>query len=103
VTPEELATSWVPVPLRWRHVIAGDTFVDRNGALWHVTRVGMTADGFAAVAAQADAVTGSPVDPDDVIPVLIPVSERDAVELTRDQLGARLVERRTLPLPSEAK
>jgi hypothetical protein len=35
------------------------------------------------------------VDLDDVIDVLIPVPEREAVELAREVLGARLVERRT--------
>lgn len=35
------------------------------------------------------------VDPDAVVEVLVPVTEREALELTREQLGARVVERRT--------
>jgi hypothetical protein len=102
MTPDELATAWVPVPLRWRHVIAGDTFADRDGALWHVTMAGdLWRRGSLSVSAiKGEFPMDAQVDPDDVIPVLIPVTERDAVELTIDQLGARLVARRTT-LPSE--
>lgn len=86
---------WVPVSLRWRHVIAGDVFVGSNGLTWHVTEVEPQNGGCIDITCQSgkDQFT-SDVDPDDVISVLVPALERDAVELTRDQLGARLVERR---------
>lgn len=87
---------WVPVPLRWRHVIAGDVFGGADSRLWHVTKIGpTTTGGIGVVVVQADTVFGDEVDPDDVINVLVPMTERDAVELSMDELGARLVERRT--------
>lgn len=84
------ADCWVPVPLRWRHVIPGDVIVGRDGRPWMVTSTGT-----AVTAVDGPTAATQPVDPDDPIPVLVPVTDRDAVELTRDQLGARLVERRT--------
>lgn len=96
MTTEELAQVWIPVSLRTRHVIAGDVFVGKDGGLWHVTKSGATTDGtWALVVDQGDYVTGGGMDPDDVIDVLVPALERDAVELTREELGARLVARRT--------
>lgn len=88
------ADAWVPVPLRWRHVRAGDMFVDREGQPWFVADI-RERDGQLRVETllRGGGWTGE-VDPDDVIPVLVPVLERDMVELTREQLGARLVERR---------
>jgi hypothetical protein len=95
--------AWVPVPLRWRHVMPSDVFVDRNGELWHVTGIGAHGAEFRVDAIRSFTPFTVMVDPDDVIPVLVPVSERDAVELTREQLGTRLIERRTTSLPSETK
>lgn len=92
MTPVELATSWVPVPIRWRHVIAGDIVIGEDGAPWAITDVDHLGTW---VAQNGPREYQSRPDPDDTIPVLVPVAERDAVELTRDQLGARLVERRT--------
>ena len=86
---------WVPVPLRWRHVIAGDVFVGADQRLWIVADAANQAGHYAVeVRTGLDTYTDE-VDPDDVINVLVPATERDAVELTMDELGARLVERRT--------
>ncbi len=88
--------AWVPVPLRWRHVVAGDVFVGKDGDAWQIARTGSSYGvGIEVTAIQGDRSFSDDVDPDDVIPVLVPVTERDAVELTREQLGARLIERRT--------
>lgn len=93
---------WVPVHLRWRSVQPGDVFVGAKARLWHVVGVSPTSGGQLSVAAgsRTDSVHVE-VDPDDLIPVLIPVPERDAVELSSDVLGARLLERRTSPAPRE--
>lgn len=85
---------WVPVPLRWRHVVAGDVFVAPDGSPWVVARREPSQGLIAVQVVQADDPFNSYVDPDDVINVLVPAVERDAVELTREQLGARLIERR---------
>jgi hypothetical protein len=86
------ADAWVPVPIRWRHVIGGDIVLDPAGAPWHVSENDLLGtwvlqQGLREFQRQAD--------PDEVVNVLVPVPERDAVELARDVLGARLVERRT--------
>lgn len=95
----DLTTSWVPVPLRWRHVETADVIVAPDGELWQVTDTWFGRACKTATAARGRATFSRDVDPDDVIPVLIPVTERDAVELTIEQLGARLVERRTTAPP----
>lgn len=95
MTPDELALTWVPVPLRMRHVIAGDVFVSRvDGTLWHVNKSKVTTvGGWGLVVDQGDLVLSDHGDPDDTVDVLVPVLERDAVELTIEELGARLVSR----------
>lgn len=93
--------AWVPVPLRWRHVLPGDVFVGRDESLWLVSDNESARGGLRVRARQGgDSYFSRDVDPDDVIPVLVPTPERDAVELTREQLGARLVERRTIAPPT---
>lgn len=92
---------WVPVPIRWRHILPGDVFVDRDGALWHVNETRTPIAGLWIKAAKGVDTVQAAVDFDDVIHVLIPVPERDAVELTRDTLGARLIGRRTASAPRE--
>jgi hypothetical protein len=93
---------WVPVPVRFRHVVAGDTFVGNGAKLWHVTKVTPDLAQLRVEAHQGDTVFRVAIDPDEVVDVLTPVPERDALELTRDALGARLIERRTAPPRNES-
>lgn len=95
MTPGELSTVWVPVPLRWRHVIPGDVFVGKDDRLWQVTD--LTHDRGMLIEVTCQSVLDvfyDEADPDDTVNVLVPVLERDAVELTIEELGARLVSRR---------
>ena len=90
----------VPVPMRVRSVVAGDEFVSpRDGSHWRVTEAGdllwRHAGRELVVTCEGRTVT-SERDPDDVLDVLVPVVERDAVELLYDQLGARLMTGRTV-------
>lgn len=90
------ADVFVPVPLRWRHVVSGDVIVDRSGELWIVGDNELPRGGVQVRARQGgEKYFARDVDPDDVVKVLVPVTERDALRLTRDQLGAQVVERRT--------
>ncbi len=93
MTAPELTTAWVPVPLRWRHVIAGDVIVGRDGTPWLIVTRGC--DGSVGAMHTDDDRHTSAVDPDATVQVLVPATERECVELTREQLGARLIERRT--------
>ena len=93
---------WVPVSIRFRYVQAGDTFVGNAAQLWHVISIKPDLSQLRIQAHQGHTLFSVMVDPDDVIDVLTPVPERDAIELTRDALGARLIERRTAP-PEEVK
>jgi hypothetical protein len=99
VTVPELADCFVPVPMRWRLVAAGDVFVAKDGRLWSVGALGPRVRGSGLYVAAHCGLQSyeTHVDPDDVIHVLIPTPERDAVLLTRDQLGARVFARRTAP------
>ncbi len=85
--------AWVPVPVRWRHVLPGDVIAGRDGALWLIT---VHEPNGMVIAARSfrKRFTDHP-DPDETVHVLVPATEREAVELTREQLGARLIERRT--------
>jgi hypothetical protein len=93
MTTEELAQVWVPVSLRWRHVVEGDVVIGGDGAPWAIVDVDHLGTW---VARSGRREYQSMPDPDDVIEVLVPALERDAVELTREELGARLVARRTM-------
>lgn len=89
--------AWVPVPLRWRNVVAGDVFFsEKTRDLWLVVE-GLDLERMARGVRVAHGATEhtAKVDPDDVIAVLVPVPERDALRLCRDELGARVLERRT--------
>lgn len=90
--------TWAPVPLRWRNAIAGDVFFSvKTGDLWHVTEI-EDVEPFPLTVHlnhggdrhQAE------VDRDAVVHVLVPITERDVLRLTRDELGARVIERRAL-------
>jgi len=86
--------AFVPVPIRWRAVIPGDVIVAPDGVLWLITLCPKDGE----VIGQRtfhERNSGRP-DPDEVVQVLVPVTEADAVELCRDELGARLVAGRTV-------
>ena len=85
---------WVPIPLRWRHVRPGDIVLGKHDRPWMVTS-GMPR----VVTVRSDREYVTEPDPDDTVSVLVPVTERDALRLTRDELGARITDRR-LFLPS---
>lgn len=90
--------AFVPVPLHWRYVAPGDVFVAPDGRLWHVRATDADGPlGRNVVSAEhgKEAHTAA-VDPDNTISVLVPVTERDAVELCREELGARLTGQRTV-------
>lgn len=87
---------WVPVALRWRHVIPGDLFIGGTGAPWLVVSVDREPSGnLLAVAMRHDGPRKADVDPDDTVQVLVPVAEREAATVARELLGARLIERRS--------
>lgn len=90
-----MSDAWVPVPLRWRHVRAGDVFYSpKTEDLWTVTKIEHRGDFLAEVRVTHN---GRPhlveMDPDATVAVLVPVPERDALRVCRDELGARLVSR----------
>lgn len=96
MTAPGLADCYVPVPIRWRHVIAGDLFLDRNGNPWHVTDANTRGrTGCRVVAVCRDLTLDRAVDPDAAVTVLMRADERDAANLLRTELGARLIERRS--------
>jgi hypothetical protein len=95
MTPEEFATCWVPVPLRWRHVVAGDVIAGKGGHAWLVEQV----PPFYVLNRGAERYPGPdgkrhPVDPDEVVQVLTPVPMAQAMALTRAELGTQVIERR---------
>jgi hypothetical protein len=93
MTPEEFATCWVPVPLAWRYVDRGDVIVGRNATPLLVESHGGRGGQMAVHLYGWD----HPflVDPDEVVRVLTPVPMAQAMALTRTELGARVIERRT--------
>lgn len=82
---------WVPIPLRWRHVLPGDVIVGK-GKLLMVQAVArkpssilINLHGHAADFRR---------DPDETVSVLVPFAEREALVLLRTELGARVIERK---------
>lgn len=94
MTPDELATCYVPLPLAWRYVVAGDVFVGKGGKLWTV--LGAVPGVHFGVEVQNGANTfKATVDPDAQVQVLTPVHAHDAMALTREELGGRLIAARS--------
>lgn len=94
MTQPELADVWVPVPLRWRHVVGGDVIIGTGGVPWMVDATAHADDGSWVALARAAHDWRGQVDPDEVVQVLVLATERDALTVARDQLGARIVESR---------
>lgn len=86
---------WTPVPLRWRHVRPSDVFV-ADGRAWMVLTAGESGEHERWV---VDVVSGEKqhddveIDPDEVVFVLCPVTEANALARVRDELGGTVVDR----------
>lgn len=83
VAANPLAHCWVPTPRAWRHIPDGATFVGGDGKLWELLAKVATADGSPAVQVRCGKLEPPPVavDPDEQVLVLVPMVERDALEL----------------------
>lgn len=89
--------AWVPVKLRVRHLSVGDVVIGKTGDLWMVAELlnhATTASRYVTVRRGSDEATAE-MDLDDPLKVLTRVPERDAMVLVRDELGAKLIERRS--------
>lgn len=92
---------WVPVTLRWHHVVAGDVIVTAGAdpKLWGITTLVDASE--AANVITVDAVRGAekftkavdPTDPKATVRVLERHSQREALVTCRESLGARVVGR----------
>jgi hypothetical protein len=93
MTPAEFAVCFVPVPLRQRHLVAGDVFVIEHDDEVNLWTVRDTRPGWMNAAHGPNGYAGD-VDPDQVFQVLTPVPMAQAMAITRTELGARVIERR---------
>jgi hypothetical protein len=101
-----MTTEQVPVPIRVRHVTAGDVFMSaRDGSHWLVSLADdqmwrVYGREIVAICDGRTVTTGpdarNALDPDHVLDVLVPADEASAVELCREELGARLIAGRTV-------
>lgn len=100
MTAIDPATCWAPVPVRWRYVQRAEVIVGRAGELLRVVYSDLADDGrswmvtVAQMVSGPDALWAGPVDPDELVQVLVPIPERDAQRLSVEQLGAVVVGRR---------
>ncbi len=95
VLSERLRDAWTPIPLRWRHTAPGDAFIGEGGTLWRITATAAHGGQWALhVAHGGEPPTRYLGDPDETVDVLVPVAERDALVLAREQLGARITDRK---------
>jgi hypothetical protein len=86
---------WVPCPARWRHMQVGEVFLGAKDRSWMVSALAVQPDGtISVVARQGQDEFQAVVDPDETIRALVPTVEREALELTRAELGAQIIERR---------
>lgn len=93
-----MSDAWVPVKLRVRHVCEGDFFVSaKAGDVWMVVKIESKAGRpLPTITAQRGPATHeAELDLDEILAVLVPVPERDALRVCRDELGARLAQRST--------
>jgi hypothetical protein len=107
VNPDDPAAAdvLVPVPTPWRYVSIGDTFRAPNGGLWQVWTVETVfrTGHLRVVAAHNGQLYGTDprnpilVDPDEQIPVLIPMPEHIALSVLRENLAAAHIAGKTRP------
>lgn len=95
MTPDEFATAYVPLPLAWRHVQAGETFIGKGGKLWHVHESHASTGSWWVCVYRGPTFHARNVDPDEQVQVLTPVPMAQAMTLTKAELGARLIAVRT--------
>lgn len=92
MTADEMALCWVPIPLRARHLQLGDVVAGKEaGTLWLVNRCG---DVVELMSCGRHASWSGHLDPDETVHVLVPLPEREALTTARDELAARVIERR---------
>lgn len=83
----------VPIPLRWRHVAAGDLIVGKDGAPLLVRQAPAPDNESTTCVVTPNGEWSGRVDLNRVAQVLVPAPVVDAMCLVRDQLGARVTER----------
>lgn len=91
-----MSDAWVPVALAVRHACVGDVFYSaKTSDLWLITGIQDRTDRPARSLSVSHAAETHTVelDLDKIIQVLVPVLERDALRVCRDELGAKLAER----------
>lgn len=86
---------WAPTVLDWCAVVAGDLILSSDDRPLYVETVTIDTATGAGQVRLAGHPTPYPVRADATVRVLVPVAERDALALTLDQLGGRIIERRT--------
>jgi hypothetical protein len=68
--------AWVPVPMCWRNVQAGDVVLDPDGSLWMVEVSGERPDrrGVWTAVRHGDQTRARQRDPEEVVNVLVPLA-----------------------------
>ena len=80
-------TCWVPTDRPWRSVRPGTLIVGDDATLWYVSASGPHGIGWRLTLAQLGALHAPGAydgDPDELIPVLVPAAERDAIATLTD-------------------
>lgn len=91
MSPECEHDHWAPIPLRWRHVIAGDVIVGKGKPLL-VELVKRDPGGLTVLLYSYREEFY--VDADETVQVLVPAAEREAIREVREQLGGRIMDGR---------
>lgn len=91
----------VPYPTPWRAVCVGDVMRAPNGELWTVLASTPRRDGRWTAAVwhplHGQYMPGEGVDRDELVPILTPMAERDALGPLVEQLGAQHIGHRLTP------
>lgn len=90
--PTTSPENWTPVPLRWRHVRAGDVVLG-DTTPWMVTEAIEQLGEPLITIVSGDQTHQEQLDPDEVVCVLCPASEANALARVRDELGGTVVDR----------
>lgn len=87
--------AWVSSPTRWRHVLVGDVFYSaKTDDLWTVTEFEHREGLLVEVSVFHNGKTHQvEMDPDGLVQVLTTTTERDALRVTEELLGATTIER----------
>jgi hypothetical protein len=85
--------TWEVVNMRWRNIRPGDVIVNGRAEMWMVTSWSLVPNQATLTVVRGAGTHTFQKDPDEAVRVLLASTEREAILLAREQLGAVVTDR----------